>query len=186
MRVTIDERGVTARGWLRRRALAWDDIRDYRLAIELHGAPASLLHGYGLIGAYLIAEDVARGARGDSHVRVRLALRGARTRLALDDAGAIARVLARIAAPAAAATRARFGPLAIEADAVRWGDRPPLPRAEVERIELFNATRVRLRVMARGKVWPYGSARTAAIPDLLGALARAEALGYPVARAVLS
>lgn len=56
----------------------------------------------------------------------------------------------------------------------------PLPHDAVECVELFNSSPVRLRVMARGKVWPYGQANTADLPNLVAALELAEALGYRV------
>ncbi len=98
-------------------------------------------------------------------------------------------MLDRIRAPLAAEARAhfdrdgvaRFGPLAIRADELSWGAHPPLPRAAIERLELFNRSPVRLRITAKGKVFPYGQAPTARIPNLCGALDLAAALGYPVA-----
>ena len=45
-----------------------------------------------------------------------------------------------------------------------------LARDHVARVELFNSSPVSLRVMARDKVWPYGSARTADIPNIAAAL----------------
>ena len=75
---------------------------------------------------------------------------------------------------------AQFGPLTIGEHAIRWGDKPALARAAVESVELFNSSPVRLRVMARRKVWPYGQAELADIPNLAAALELAEQQGYPV------
>jgi hypothetical protein len=101
---------------------------------------------------------------------------------------AIAQILRRIhprlAAPVHAEFArhgiAQFGALTVGAHAVRWGDRPVLPRARVESIELFNTSPIRLRVMAERKVLPYGQAELGDIPNVAAALELAERQGYPV------
>jgi hypothetical protein len=50
----------------------------------------------------------------------------------------------------------------------------------VESVELFNSSPVRLRVMAKRKVWPYGQAELADIPNVAAALELAERQRYPV------
>lgn len=199
-RVVVDDRGVT-RYFLRSAAtIAWDEIRDYRLTIEIRGARLEVLYLVRWIDMLLLANDVRNGYRGDHRLRFGIVLLGDRTRVAfnwrfraadLAIAQILGRVHDRLAPPVHAGFArhgiAQFGPLTIGAHAVRWADRPPLARARVESIELFNSSPIRLRVMARGKVLPYGQAELGDLPNLVAALELAEQQGYPVhGRALLA
>jgi hypothetical protein len=192
-RVLLDDTGVTRRYALSEASIAWDEIRDYRLKIEIRGARLEVLYLVRWIDMLLMANDVRNGYRGDHRLRFGIALLGDRTRVAFNwrfrgVEVAIAQILKRIhprlAAPAqrefAHHGIARFGPLTIGEHAIRWGDRPALARAAVESIELFNSSPVRLRVMARHKVWPYGQAELGDVPNLAAALELAEQQRYPV------
>lgn len=192
-RVIVDDRGITRDRLIRTSFLAWEDIRDYRMTVEIRGGKLEVLYLLDWVNLLLIARDVARGLRGDHRFRLGLELIGDRDRVFFNwrfrgVAMAIDRVLGRIAPPFAATARAtlareglvRFGPLTLAADGVQWNELPPLPRERVETIELFNSSPVRLRVMARDKPWPYGQANTADIPNLAAVLQIAEQLGYRV------
>ncbi len=193
-RVIVDDWGVTRRTVLGEHALAWNDIRDYRIAVEIRGARIEILYLVDWINAFLIAKDIRNGYRGDHALRFAIGLYGANgARVAFDwrfrgVASAIAQIYRhigeRLAADAqrrlAATGVARFGPLALAAHGIQWGDDAWLPAGAVESVGLFNSSPLALRVMARGKAWPYGQARTAKIPNIGAALAIAAQLGYPV------
>jgi len=194
-RVIVDDHGVTRERLTRTDTIAWRDIRDYRLTIEMRGAKPEVLYlvNFLFINVALIARDAVRGFRGDHRFRLGIELLGAHQRVAFNwrfrgVAMAIAEICRRICGPLAdqararfaAEQRVRFGSLTLARDAVQWGERPPLPRDAVESIELFNSSPVSLRVMARDKIWPYGRARTAEIPNIAAALDIARALAYPV------
>jgi hypothetical protein len=192
-RVVVDDTGVTRRFALSAASIAWDEIRDYRLKIEIRGARLEVLYLVRWIDLLLMANDVRNGYRGHHRFRFGIVLLGEHKRIAFNWRFrgveiAIAQILRRIHARLATPVRAdfarhgiaQFGALTIGEHAIRWGDKPPLPRAAVESIELFNSSPIRLRVMARRKAWPYGQALLADIPNIAAALELAEQQGYPV------
>jgi hypothetical protein len=192
-RVVVDDTGVTRHFALSAASIAWDEIRDYRLKIEIRGARLEVLYLVRWIDMLLLANDVRKGYRGDHRLRCGIVLLGDRTRVAFNWRFrgveiAIAQILRRIHTRLAIPVRAgfarhgiaQFGPLTIGQHAIRWGDKPALPRAAVEGVELFNSSPIRLRVMARRKALPYGQAELADIPNLAAALELAEQQGYPV------
>jgi hypothetical protein len=192
-RVVVDDTGVTRHYALRHASIAWDEIRDYRLTIEIRGARLEVLYLVRWLDMALVANDIRRGYRGDHRFRFGIVLLGDGKHVAFNwrfrgVEMAIAQVLRRIHPRLAAPVHAEFarhgiaqlGPLTIGAHAIRWGDKPPLARALVESVELFNSSPLRLRVMARRKVLPYGQAELGDIPNLAAALELAEQQGYPV------
>lgn len=192
-RVVVDDTGVTRERLWSRDAIAWDQIRDYRLTVEIRGAKIESAYLSVWLQAVLTVLDARNGYRGDHHFRFGIVLLGddheVRFNWRFRGAGmAIAVILERIRGRLAAPVRATFaktgiaklGPLTIGEHAIRWGDKPVLPRTSVESIELFNSYPLKLRVMARGKVWPYGQAELDQIPNLLAALELAEDQGYRV------
>jgi hypothetical protein len=197
-RVIVDPHGVTRRGLVRTHTLAWADVREYRLTIELHGQAPDLLYLLldDLLTTALLARDIVAGYRGRSRIRLSIDLIGQADHVefgALRFRGAnevIGDILPRIQPRLAAAARAelaahgmvRFGPLALAPDAITWGASAPLPREDVESVELIDTSPARLRVMAKRKVLPYGQAATAEIPNLGVAFQLSRELGYPTAQ----
>jgi hypothetical protein len=192
-RVVVDDVGVTRHYALRTASIAWDEIRDYRLTIEIRGARFEVLYLVRWIDMALVAADIRRGYRGDHRFRFGIVLLGDGRRVAfnwrfrgveLAIAQVLRRVHPRLAAPVHAQFArhgiAQFGALTIGAHGIRWGDKPPLARSLVESVELFNSSPLRLRVMARRKVLPYGQAELADLPNVAAALELAEQQGYPV------
>ena len=192
-RLIVDDTGVTRRFALSAASIAWDEIRDYRLKIEIRGARLEVLYLVRWVDVLLMANDVRHGYRGDHRFRFGMVLLGEHKRVAFNwrfrgVAIAIAQVLERVHPRLALPVQtgfarhgiAQFGPLTIGEHAVRWDAKPALARAAVESVELFNSSPVRLRVMARRKVWPYGQAELADIPNVAAALELAEQQGYPV------
>ncbi|MBS1120286.1 MAG: hypothetical protein H6Q90_2514 [Deltaproteobacteria bacterium] len=199
-RVIIDDHGVSRRGLVHTHALAWLEIRDYRLTIEFHGqAPDALYLADDLLGAVLFARDVAAASRGESRIRLAIELVGRDDRVEFGALRfrhaneAIAKIVEQVHPRLLAAARAElaeqgvvhFGPLALARDAITWSGRSPLPRDEVESVELFDTSPACLRVMAHGKALPYGKAPTAEIPNLGAALELAAELGYRAHRSSL-
>ena len=191
--VVIDDTGVTRRFALSAASIAWDEIRDYRLKIEIRGARFEVLYLVRWIDMLLMANDVRNGYRGDHRFRFGIVLLGEHQRVAFNwrfrgvevaIAAVLQRIHPRLALPVqigfARHGIAQFGPLTIGEHAIRWGDKPALPRAAVESVELFNSSPVRLRVMARHKVWPYGQGELADIPNIAAALELAAQQRYPV------
>lgn len=191
--VVVDDTGVTRRFALSAASIAWDEIRDYRLKIEIRGSRFEVLYLVRWIDMLLMANDVRNGYRGDHRLRFGIVLLGEHKHVAFNwrfrgVEVAIAEVLKRIHPRLALPVQtgfarhgiAQFGPLTVGEHAIRWGDKPALPRAAVESIELFNSSPVRLRVMARRKVWPYGQGELADIPNVAAALELAEQQRYPV------
>lgn len=189
-RVVIDDRGVERHAPLSKNALSWDEIRDYRLTVELVGEWPALVYQVTDL-AQLI--DLVNGYRGKHTCQLGIELIGASDTVEFnwrfrDVELAIARILERIRGRTLADARstlqatgkASFGPLGLTADAVHWDGHEPLPRADVEAVELFNNSPIDLRVMAHGKAWPHARAQTKDIPNLLAALEIAASLGYRV------
>ncbi|MBC7974360.1 MAG: hypothetical protein H7138_05195 [Myxococcales bacterium] len=192
-RVIVDDTGVTRERLMSTQAIAWDEIRDYRLTLEIRGARMEVLYLVKWLDVLLMANDVRKGYRGEHRFRVGIELLGEDRRVAFNWRFkgvelAIAQILQRIhptlAAPVHAVFArtgiARFGDLTIGEHAIRWGDKPVLLRKDVERVELFNSSPIRLRVMAKRKAWPYGQAVLGNIPNLGAAIELAERQGYPV------
>jgi hypothetical protein len=192
-RVVVDDAGVTRHFARSAASIAWDEIRDYRLTIEIRGARLEVLYLFRWIDVLLMANDVRNGYRGEHRLRFGIALLGEHSRVAfnwrfrgveLAIAQILRRIHPRLSLPVqtgfARHRIAQFGPLRIGEHAIRWADKPPLARARVESIELFNSSPIRLRVMAIGKAWPYGQAELADIPNVAAALELAEQQGYPV------
>ena len=192
-RVVVDDTGVTRYGALSAASIAWDEIRDYRLTIEIRGSRLEVLYLFRWIDMALMANDVRNGYRGDHRFRFGIVLLGDDKRVAFNwrfrgaemaIAQILRRIHARLALPVHAGFArhgiAQFGPLTVGEHAIRWANRPPLPRARVESVELFNSSPIRLRVMARGKSLPYGHAELADIPNVATALELVEQQGYPV------
>jgi Bacterial PH domain len=192
-RVLVDDTGVTRRRLLSAQSIAWDAIRDYRLKIEIRGARLEVLYLVDGLDLLLMASDVRNGYRGDHRFRFGIELLGDAHRVAFNwrfrgveiaIAQILRRIHPRLVQPVLAGFArhgiAQFGALTIGAHAIRWADKAALPRAAVESVELFNSSPLRLRVMARGKVWPYGQAELAEIPNVAAALELAEQQGYPV------
>lgn len=192
-RVVVDADGVTRTRLWSVQHVGWDEIRDYRLTVEIRGGAREAGSVASWLPGVLTFLDARSGYRGDHDFRFGIELLGGAAPVAFNwrfmgAAMAIGRILAqvreRLAAPVRAgfarAGIAVFGPLTLGEHAIRWADKPVLPRAAVESVELFNSYPIRLRIMARDKVWPYGQATLAHIPNLLAALELATAQGYPV------
>jgi hypothetical protein len=192
-RVVVDDTGVTRHGLWSSRSIAWPDILDYRLTVEIRGAKLEVLYLIDNLNLLLIANDVYKGYRGNHRFRFGIRLLGATDELAFNwrfrgVALAISQIVRRIHPLLARQTRAafeltgigRFGLLALTDHGIQWAGDPALPRDQVECVELFNSSPVQLRVMAKHKVWPYCRAPLADIPNLAAALRLARALGYPV------
>jgi hypothetical protein len=192
-RVIVDDVGVTRRFALSAESIAWDEIRDYRLTVEIRGARLEVLYLVKWIDMLLMARDIRNGYRGDHRLRFGIELLGDHKRLAFNwrfrgveiaIAQILRRVHARLVVPVhegfAQHRIAQFGDLTIGEHALRWGNKPVLARAAVERIEVFNSSPLRLRVMARRKAWPYGQAELAEIPNIAAAIELAQHQGYPV------
>ena len=192
-RVVIDDRGVTRRGLVSTASLAWDEIVDYRLTAELVGVNRSVVDVSDVVQAIRIASTAIDAYRGRDRFRFGIALGSDTRRLGFGGGFrhaelAVAMILNRVCPPLGRRARAafeqagvgQFGPLALADDGIGWAGKPPLPRAHVDAIDLFDSSPVRLRVMARGKAFPYASVRLAQIPNLVAALDLARALGYRV------
>jgi hypothetical protein len=192
-RVVVDDTGVTRHGLWSSRSIAWPDILDYRLTIEIRGGRIEVLYLIDNFNLLLIANDVYKGYHGRHRFRFGIRLVGTTEELAFNwrfrgVALAIAQIVRRIHPLLARQARSafeltgigRFGLLALTDDGIAWADKPALPRDQVECIELFNSSPVQLRVMAKHRVWPYCRAALAEIPNLASALELARALGYPV------
>ena len=192
-RLVVDDTGVTRRFALSATSIAWDEIRDYRLKVEIRGSRLEVLYLVRWVDVLLMANDVRHGYRGDHRFRFGMVLLGEHKRVAFNwrfrgvdvaIAQILKRVHPRLTLPVQTGFArhgiAQFGPLTIGEHAIRWGAKPPLARAAVESVELFNSSPVQLRIMARRKVWPYGQAELADIPNVAAALELAEQQGYPV------
>jgi len=192
-RVVVDDTGVTRQRALSAQSIAWDAIRDYRLTVEIRGARLEVLYLVQWMDVLLMADDVHNGYRGQHRMRFGIELRGATERVAFNWRFkgvelAIAQILQRVHPTLSAPVHAlfartgiaKFGDLTIGEHAIRWADKPALLRGQVESVELFNSSPLRLRVMARRKVWPYGQAELADVPHIVTALELAAQLGYPV------
>lgn len=192
-RLIVDDRGITRERLVRTSFLAWDEIRDYRLTIEYRGAGVEVLYLVDWLNLALIGRDIVRGARGEHRLRLGLEVIGDSERVFFNwryrgVAMAIARVLQRVAGPLSEALQrtagpsgiVRSGPLTLSEHGVQWKSKEPLAQGSVESIELFDSSPVKLRVMARGKAWPYAQAMLADIPNLIGVLDVAERRGYRV------
>jgi hypothetical protein len=201
-KVIVDAVGVTWRGLWRTRSVRWDELRGYRLGIELERRTSALvdLHGglstFDPFGGALW--DALRGREPPRRVMYAIALCGPGApvevswryfgveQLICDAIGRVhAATIARLRDDLAMARVVRFADLTMSGAAIQWGRRPLLPAAEVESIELFDAYPVRLRVMQRRRAWPYAQAPTARVPDLLAVLELAATLGYRVKGAEL-
>ena len=192
-RVVVDDTGVTRHGLWSSRSIAWPDILDYRLTVEIRGGRIEVLYLIDNLNLLLIANDVYKGYRGNHRFRFGIRLLGAAGELGFNwrfrgVALAISQIVRRIHPLLARQARAafeltgtgRFGLLALADHAIQWAGSPALPRDQVECVELFNSSPVQLRVMAKHKAWPYCRAPLADIPNLASALGLATALGYPV------
>lgn len=191
-RIQIDDVGVTQVRLWSRSTIAWDDIDGYRLEVRLAPGSHGVFYLVDVLGGVLAARDLRNAMRGRHNLRFGVELTSGDLRLNVDwrfrDATqAVRQILARVADRHAARARAelaasksvRFGPLALAAHGIQWGDRETLSREAVEAVELFDSSPVALRVMKRGKVMPYGQASTREIPNLCAALDIAAELGYP-------
>ena len=192
-RVVLDQHGVTRKKLLSRSFIAWDQIEDYRIEITLSGHGAGPLYLVNGLNSLLMIDDLRRAMRGGSAVQFAIELIGRDDHLLLDEryrgvARAIGHVLEQIGPRIAAGPRAElertggatFGQLRLTRQGVRWRDREPLPREQVETLELFDSSPVKLRVMKHGKVLPYAQTETANLPALHALLEIAQELGYPV------
>ena len=185
-RVVIDDAGITRHDLLSHTHLPWSAIRRYHLALEI--APVNNLFTQMIgVGDVLLLLDLARGLVGDRDYKLALALDGADgSHLELDSgfrhaAAGIADILTRLHATqlAAAGDAIELGPLALSAGSISSAGKT-IAREDVESVELFDDTPISLRVMARGKAFPFAKAPTAEIPNVLVALAVAQRLGYRV------
>jgi hypothetical protein len=188
-RVIIDDLGVTRRGLFGTTRLAWGEVRDYRLTIELKPLSNLLTSQIGLLGDLMVLMDLGRG---NPAFKLGIDLHGEGKHVAFNwrfkgvELG-IAHVLQRIGEPLIEQARAQltatgsatFGPIQLSRDHVRWGDRV-VERDAVESIEIFDNSPLEIRVMAHGKAWPVGHAPTSKIPNLVGLMRLAHELGYAV------
>ena len=192
-RVVVDRHGVTRRGPLSSASLAWHEVDDYRLTIQLVGVARPWISLDDVALAIAAATDAVGAYRGRDRFRYRLDLLGADRRVRIDwrflgAEQAIAAILGRLRRPLGDRAReafgaggvGRFGPLAIADHGIAWRGGPPVPRARVDAIDLFDSSPIRLRVMALGKALPHGAAPLAGIPNLAAALDLARALGSRV------
>jgi len=192
-RVIVDAHGVTRSGLWTTASLAWHEILDYRLTVDLRDSPAAVFSGMGdlaePLGAALVIFDRQSGRPSRFGIDLVGETRRIRVNWRFHDAElAIRQILAQLRHPLGSRERdafavdgvGRFGALAIADLEVRWRGKPALPRAEVEAIAVFNSWPLSLRVVARDRVLPYASAKLARIPNLIAALDLARALGYRV------
>jgi hypothetical protein len=202
-RVVFDDEGVSHHHAIAHtESIRWDEIEDYRLAIELTYESNLLTMNVPVLGALLFASDAVNAYKGDHNLRFGMALTGHGRKVDFnwrfkDTMSGVVYVLHRIAKPFTAKARAQlqatgaatFGPLTLSRDEVRWNDFV-LERDGVAAIELGEGPApamsmqvgsvVELRVRARGRDKPIGHARTEDIPNVCGALQIARDLGYPV------
>lgn len=194
-KVYVDDRGVTRTTLLGRQEVAWGEIEDYRLTVELASQVPDALYLFGdeLTTTVAHVGDAIQAYRGEHRFKLGIELTGSANRTVEFDwrfenvERAIAAVLDRVHDRLLAAARrvfdvtrvVTFGPLTLSDDGVRWNG-AELARRDVQSIELFNSSPVSLRVSARNRIWPHGAAPTAEIPNLLAALMIARELGYPV------
>ena len=192
-RMVIDDTGVTRHRARSSESIGWDEIRDYRLTVEIRGARLEVLYLFHWIELVLMANDVHNGYRGQHRMRFGIELLGDTKRVAfnwrfkgveLAVAQILQRIHPRLSRPVHALFArtgiAKFGDLTIGEHAIRWADKPVLLRSAVESVELFNSSPLRLRVMAKRKIWPYGQAVLADVPNVVTALELAAEQGYPV------
>jgi len=192
-RVVVDDTGVTRHRLRSSLSIAWDEILDYRLTVEIRGSRLEVLYLVDYLNLLLITNDVRKGYRGDHRFRCGIRLLGVAKQVAFNWRFrgvelAIAQIIRRVHPALAGKARAafeltgvgRFGPLAISDHGIQWGEKPALARDEVESVELFNSSPVELRVMAKRRAWPYGRAPMAEIPNIAAALELSRALGYLV------
>ena len=190
--VIIDDDGVTRRGPLGSDTIAWDEIRDYRLTIEVKPLSTLATSQIEYLAEIAMLVDVVRGARGESAFKLGIELLGESKQVDFnwrfeDVEAGIGQVLKRIGEPMVEQARAQlaalghasFGPIQLSRDEVRWGNKV-LERDAVESIELFDNSPLEIRLMARDRVLPSGHAPTAEIPNLGGLLRLAHELGYAV------
>ena len=201
----LDEQSLTRRGWFGDTRVPWDEIRDYRLAIDLMprvepgfqilpGPPTagSRESTFALISTIVHALRDKDDAEWRRVGRVTVWLRTERVALSLRrtglDIALISEIVSRVHQRLAAAARktldatgtVQFGPLALTSHTIQWKHKPSIARKQVEAIELFDTSAVRFRVMKLDKVWPYGASPLRAVPNPLVALELARWLDYPV------
>ena len=192
-RIVIDDSGVTRHGVFSTTFVGYDEIEDYRLTIGLTGHAPELLYLIEGVNLLPILNDVRRGMKGEHRFRFGIELVGRTRSVSFNwrfrDAGlGIAAILKRITprlselirAEVANTGAARFGTLHLSSQTVQIGTRDPLRQGDVESIELFDSSPIKVRVMKRGKVLPYGTLRMKDVPRIHALFETAEAFGYPV------
>ncbi|MFT3694690.1 MAG: hypothetical protein QM831_16185 [Kofleriaceae bacterium] len=187
-KLLVDDEGITRTKLIRRESIRWDDVREYRLRIDYTARnPYSMFRTI-----FDDLEDVNRALRGRSYREYQMTLFGEtdhvqfnwrfrHVELAVE--AALAHVEPRITAAARTLLQreryVRFGPLAISRDALELdGDR--IAREHVEQIQLLDVSPTYVRVMKRGKVWPFAKLRLYELPNPHSALLLAEELGYVI------
>lgn len=187
-RVSIDDHGITRERLLRgTRTLAWDQIEAYHLTIEA-GVESDLLSNLnpmnfllgGSYGGRAIWQYGIVLVGGETHIEFDWSFEAA-TRV-------IAHVLRTIHDRMMSITRARLrdtgllsaGDLRIAATEVQWRSDAPLRLEDVESIEFFNSSPVRMRVMKYEKVLPYAHCEMSDVANIIEVLEVAREIGYPV------
>lgn len=193
----IDDNGVAGTIWLRSHRIAWDAVSEYRLRIVTGantqpGSWTALKRTIALTRAAYRHEDAPLSVVFDD-MQLTLKIIGDDITLAGGGAGldgltqsnaVLPRLHRRLGAAAVAALErepiARFGSLAISERAIRWADWPPMPRENVEGIELFTSSDVSLRVTQLHGALPYCNARLDHVPNIGSVFEVARAFGYTV------
>jgi hypothetical protein len=193
----IDENGVSGTIWLRNHQIAWDAIREYRVRIVTGantkpGSWSALKRTIALTSAAYRHEDAPLSVVFDD---MQLTLRVTGDDVTLGGGGfgldglsqsnaVLPRLHRRLGAAAVAALEhepiARFGSLAISERGISWADRPPVPREDVEGIELFTSSDVSLHVTRLNGTLPYCNARLDNVPNIGSVFEVARAFGYTV------
>ena len=204
-RVSFDEQSLTRHGWFGDTRVRWDEIHEYRLAIDLmprvspgiqfiSGPPTAGSR----VGIFDLISTIVHAVRDKDDTewrrvgRVTVWLRTERATLSLRrtdlDIALISEIVSRVHQRLADAARktleatgtVQFGPLVLTPHTVQWQHKPSLERGQAEAIELFDTAAVRFRVMKRDAAWPYGASSLSRVPNPLVALELARSLDYPV------
>lgn len=185
MRFVVDADGVARRGLVGgERRLTWAAIEAY------HYAGSAVRSGVMPGGAGAVALDLLlRSHGGSARIRHELRVHGGASTLKLTSTFAHAdRAVARILGELHPRLRGgpperlvRFGPITLGDEAIALEGKPPLPRGDLETIQVMGGSRPRLRVMKHGKVLPWASYRLDAIPNAMLLLEEAVERGIPCA-----
>lgn len=184
-RIAVDDEGITRSSWRGSSRLLWKEIESYAYSGRRVNESMVARGKIGLIkseGRGLI--DTLERWYGDSvRVQYRLRLNHRFTSIDVDSSFShagdiVAEVFGHLHSRLVAAAEhdlktgrsVAFGPVRVTERDLSWNTKTPIALSDIEMVQLYGSSRIRIRIKQRGKRRSYASGTVRSVPDIFSLL----------------